>query len=77
MDACGTALPELDGFRDDAEAAPEGGDGDFTVCEFGADFVEFLEEDFAGGDDFGLVGDPCADLGVARAGGEVFEGFGG
>lgn len=73
--AGGAALPEFDGLWDDAVSAPEGWEGDFAVGEFGADFVEFLEEDFARGDDFALVGDPGSDLGFAGAGGEVFEGF--
>ena len=77
VDAAGAALPELDGVRDDAVAAPEGRERDFAVLEFGFNFLEFLEEDFFGGDDFGLVGNPCADLGFAGAGHEVFEGFSG
>ena len=76
MDATGSALPEFDGLGDDAIAAPEGRERDFAVLEFGFYFVEFLEEDFFRRDDFGLVGDPCADLGFAWAGDEVFEGFG-
>ena len=75
MDASGAALPELDGVRDDAVAAPEGRERDFAVLEFEFYFLEFLEEDFFGGNDFGLVGNPCTDLGFAGAGHEVFEGF--
>lgn len=75
MDATGATLPEFDGMRDDAIAAPEGREGDFAVLEFGFNFFEFLEQDFFGSDDFGLVGNPSADLGFARAGHEVFQRF--
>lgn len=75
MDAAGAALPELDGFWDDAIAAPERREGDFSVLEFGFYFLEFLEEDFFRSNDFGLVRDPCADLGFAWTGHEIFEGF--
>lgn len=75
MDTAGAALPELDGFGYDAVSAPEGGERDFAVLEFGFYFLEFLEEDFFGGYDFGLVRNPCADLGFAGAGHKVFEGF--
>ena len=75
MDAAGAALPEFDGFWDDSVAAPEGRERDFAVLEFGFHFLEFLEEDFFGSNYFGLVRDPCADLGFAGAGHEIFEGF--
>ena len=75
MDAAGAALPELDGLRDDTVSAPERWQRDFSVLEFGFYFLEFLEEDFFGGDDFGLVRNPCADLGFAWAGHEIFEGL--
>lgn len=75
MDASGAALPEFDRLRDNAVAAPERRERNFAVLEFGFNFFEFLEEDFFGSDDFGLVGNPCADLGFTRAGHEVFEGF--
>ena len=75
MDAAGAALPEFDGVRDDAIAAPEGWERDFSVMEFRFNFLEFLKQDFFGSDDFGLVGNPCADLGFARASHEVFERF--
>ncbi len=75
MDAAGAALPEFDGVWDDAIAAPEGGERYFTVLKFRFNFFEFLEEDFFGSDDFGLVGNPCADLRFARASHEVFQGF--
>ena len=42
MDAAGAALPELDGFRDDAVAAPEGRERDLAILEFGFHFLEFL-----------------------------------
>ena len=77
MDTAGAALPELDGVRDDAVASPEGRERDFAVLEFRFYFLEFLEEDFFGGDDFGLVRNPCADLGFAWAGHEIFEGLSG
>ena len=75
MDAAWAALPELDGLRDDSVSAPERWQRDFAVLEFGFYFLEFLEEDFFGGDDFGLVRNPCAELRFAWAGHEVCEGF--
>ena len=62
VNAGGAALPELDGFRHHAEAAPEGGQGDFPVFEFFADLVEFLHEQFPRADDRTLLGNPGAEL---------------
>ncbi len=73
MDAARAALPELDGMGDYAIAAPKGRKGDFAFMELGFNFLEFLQEDFFRSDDLGLVRDPCADLGFARSGHEVFE----
>lgn len=75
MDACGAALPEFDSFWVDAVASPEGWEGDFGGVEALFEVGELLGEGVAGGDDFGLVGDPCAELGFAGAGGEVGGGF--
>jgi len=77
MNPCGSALPELHGFGNDAEAAPEGRKGDFTVLEFFADFAKFLHEQLARADDRTLLRDPSAELGVAWAGGEIAQRLGG
>ena len=55
VESGGAALPELDLLRDDAVAAPKGGQGDLAFGELLADFGEFLHEKFAGGDDVALV----------------------
>lgn len=73
MDSARAALPELDGMGDHAIAAPKGRKGDFTMLKLRFNLLEFLQEDFFGTDDFGLVRDPCADLGFARSGYEVSE----
>lgn len=71
VDAGWTALPELHRFGNDAVSAPEGGDGYFTILEPAFDFFDLLEQDFAGGYDFGLVRYPGSDLGFPGSGGEV------
>lgn len=52
MDAAGAALPEFDGLGNDAIAAPERREWNFTVFKLGFEFLDFLQEDFSGGDHF-------------------------
>jgi len=77
VEAVFAALPVFEARGDDAVAAPEGGEGDFTVAEFFHGLSELGLEEFAGGDDLALRGDPCADLAAARAAQEIGGGLGG
>ena len=73
----GPALPELDHLRHHPVAAPERGQRNLAVGEFLLNLGELLHQEFPRSDDLALVGNPRADLRVARAGGEILERLGG
>src|ERR1035437_2477364 len=77
VEAAGAALPEFDGFRDDPVAAPERGQGDFTLGELRFHLGEFLQEERARRYDRALLGHPGTELGIAGTRGEIAERFGG
>ena len=70
-----TTLPEFDGFRDDAESAPEVWLGDRTLGEALFELFVAGQEVVAGGDFGALVRDPGADAASAGTTVEVGRGF--
>lgn len=70
-----SALPEFDGFRDDAESAPEVWLGDRTLGEALFELFVAGEKVIAGGDFGALVRDPGADAASEGAAVEVGGGF--
>src|SRR5581483_3010274 len=77
VQAVGTALPELDFLRNNAVAAPPGGERDLAVGEFAFHFLELGFQERAGSDDGALGRNPGAKLAAAGACQEVGEGLGG
>ena len=75
MNAAGAALPEFKGVRNDPVAAPEGGQGDFSLGEFVFQLHQLHFQQFSSGNDGALLGDPRAELGFLGTGEEVFQGF--
>ena len=76
MEAVAAALPEFDGFGNDAIATPEVGFRDVAIGEFVFQLFEFREKNIPGGDDLALVRDPCAEATADGAAHEIGERFG-
>ena len=76
VEAVAAALPEFDGFGNDAIATPEVGLRDVAIGEFVFQVFEFLEEHTSGGDDLTLVRDPGAEAAADGAAHEIGERFG-
>ena len=77
VEAVTAALPEFDGFGNDAIATPEVGLRDFAVGELFFQVFEFREEHTSGGDDLALIRDPRAEAAADGAAHEIGERFGG
>ena len=75
VQAVGLALPVFDGMRADAVAAPEVGQRDGAVGEFGFHPLPLLHQQLARADDFALGGAPGAELAAFGTREEVFEGL--
>ena len=75
VDAVFSALPELDGLRNDSVAAPERRRGDFFVGKFLFYIVPLDRQEFSRGDLLALRGRPSADLVAFWPRLEVLEGF--
>ncbi len=73
VEAVAAALPEFDGFGNDAVATPEVGLRDFAVGEFVFQVFEFREKNTSGGDDLTLVRDPGAEAAADGAAHEIGE----
>ena len=70
-----STLPELYLFHTDAETAPKTGQWNFTLLEFLFQLEEFTFQDPTRGDTAGLLGDPGADLAIARPAVELLHHF--
>lgn len=77
VEAVFAALPEFQFAGDDAEAAPEGGEGDVAFAEFAFHFLPFLDQGLAVGEDAALGGGPGGELGIDGALDEVGKDLGG
>ena len=75
VEAVTAALPEFDGFGNDAIATPEVGFRDVAIGKFVFQFLEFIEKHTSGGDDLALVGDPGAEAAADGAAHEVGQRF--
>lgn len=76
VEAVTAALPEFDGFGNDAIATPEVGFRDVAIGKFVFQFLEFIEKHTSGGDDLALVGDPGAEAAADGAAHKISERFG-
>ena len=73
VEAVAAALPEFDGFGNDAIATPEVRLRDVAIGEFFFQLFEFCQQHIPRGDDLALVRDPGAEAAADGAAQEVGE----
>ena len=76
VEAVAAALPEFDGFGNDAIATPEVGLRDVAIGEFVFQLFKFRQQHIPRGDDLALIRDPRAEAAADGAAHEIGERFG-
>ena len=76
VEAVAAALPEFDGFGNDAIATPEVGLRDIAIGEFVFQLFKFRQQHIPRGDDLALVRDPSAEAAADGAAHKIGERFG-